>query len=93
MKIQTDGFVVIGELLNNERRPCPICREIPDRVRVELLGPEPSEVPACLSVPDKTLTLLYRLCPRCYEAKPDAWIIRLLVLARVTTIAEDRSRS
>jgi hypothetical protein len=87
MKMQTEGFVALGELPNDERYPCLVCRCVPDVVMVDLFALEPEDVPASVAVPDsKTLAVTYRLCPRCFKTKPDPWKLRLLVLERLTGV-------
>jgi hypothetical protein len=89
MEMQTEGFIAMGDLPNEERYPCLMCRNVPDRVRVDVFVPEPSDIPGSVSLPNsKALVFLYRLCPRCYETKPDAWKIRLLMLERLTAMTE-----
>ena len=89
VKIQTEGFFVIGDLPNDEHYCCLVCRDVPDRVHVDLFVPEPVDIPASIAsrVPN-TLAVPYRLCPRCYRAKPDRWRIRLLVLEKLNAVAE-----
>jgi hypothetical protein len=82
MEFQTDGFVAVGDLPNDEGNPCLVCRCVPDRVWQDLFTPEKGDI--SFSVPDgKTLAVTYRLCPRCAE-KPDPWKIRLLILERLS---------
>ncbi len=90
LKMQADGFVLIGELPNKEHYPCLVCRDIPDHVHVDLFTPEPSDIPASMAsrVGDKTLAITYRLCPRCFKAKLAPWKIRLLLLERVKATVE-----
>lgn len=90
-KMQTDGFVVTGVLLNEEHYPCLVCGEIPDFVHVDLFTPEPSDIPEpfAVRVPNPlTLAIKYRLCAHCYKAKPEPWKMRLLLLARVEGMVE-----
>lgn len=90
MTFQTDGLLVIGELPNEEHYPCLVCREVPDRVYVDLFTPEPSDIPASVAsrVGETTLVVTYRLCPRCHKANPGAWKIRLLLLERLKAMTE-----
>lgn len=84
MKIQTEGFVALGELTNDERYPCLVCKRVPDVVMVDLFVVEPKDVPPPVPLPaSKTLAVTYRLCPRCFTDKPDPWKIRLLILERL----------
>ena len=85
VNLQTDGFVALGEQLNDEHKPCLVCGKIPDSVHVDLFTPEPRDIPASLAsrVGEKTLAITYRLCPRCFNAKPRPWKIRLLLLERM----------
>jgi hypothetical protein len=88
MKIQTEGFIALGELSNEGHYHCLLCRRVPDVVIVDLFVPGPKDVPPCFALPDsKTLVLPYRLCPRCSKAKPDPWRIRLLMLERLNAMA------
>jgi hypothetical protein len=90
MQIQTEGFIALGEMPNDEHYPCLICKRIPDEVIVDLFVPEPKEIPpSSVKLPESTQTLVlpYRLCPRCSQAKPKAWEIRLLMLERLNAIA------
>jgi hypothetical protein len=91
IKMQTDGFVAIGELPNAEHHPCLVCREIPDQVHVDLFTLEPTDIPESIAarVPN-TLAVKYRLCSRCYQARPANWKIRLLLLERLKNMAEVR---
>ena len=87
MKMQTEGFIVLGDLPNDERYSCLICRCVPERVMVDLFVPENQEIPASLPVPDsRELVLPYRLCPKCHETKPGPWKIRLLMLERLNAM-------
>ena len=89
MKMQTEGFFVIGELPNLEHYCCLVCRDVPDRVHVDLFVPEPRDIPESIAsrVP-KTLAVPYRLCPHCYRAKSNRWRIRLLVLEKLNAMME-----
>ena len=90
IKVQNDGFFVVGVLPNEEHYCCLVCRTIPDRVHVDLFVPEPRDIPALIaSRTTNTLAVPYRLCPRCYEAKPAQWQIRLLVLEKLNAIAKE----
>jgi hypothetical protein len=90
LKMQTDGFVVIGMLPNEEHYPCLICGEIPDFVYVDLFTPEPKEIPAAIaSRVANTLAMKYRLCLRCHEAKPLPSKLRQLALERLKALGED----
>ena len=82
MKMQTEGFVALGEMPNDDRYPCLICKQVPDSVVVDLFIPEPKDIPPTMPLPG-TLAVTYRLCPRCHKAKPEPWKIRLLVLERL----------
>ena len=87
MEMQTDGFVVLGDLPNDERFPCLVCKCVPERVMVDFFVPEEKDIPAEAKVPDlKTLALPFRLCPQCHKAKPDQWKIRLLMLERLNAL-------
>ena len=90
LKIQTDGFVVIGILPNEEHYPCLVCGQVPGFVFLDLFTPEPKDIPACTAsrVPN-TLAMKYRLCPRCHAAKPLPSKIRLLVLERLKAMGKD----
>ena len=91
MKIQTDGFIVLGPVPNDERFRCLVCRDIPEYIHQNLYEPKANEIPAALSVPgSKTVVMLYRLCLRCHAAKPDPRKIRLLVLERFAGVANMR---
>ena len=90
MEIQTEGFIVVGELPNDEHYHCLICRQVPDVVMVDVFVPDPKDIPLSIAValPDSgTLVLPYRLCPQCSKPKPDPWKIRLLMLERMADIA------
>jgi hypothetical protein len=88
MKIQTEGFVAVGDLPNHEHYPCLACGHVPDRVMVDLFVPDLEDIPPTFAVPDsKTLAVTYRLCPRCAEHKPAPWKIRLLLLERLNARA------
>jgi hypothetical protein len=85
MKIQTDGFVAVGDLPNDEGNPCLVCRCVPDRVWQDLFLVAPEDVPASVAavVPDsKSLAVTYRLCPGHSKVAP--WRIRLLILERLS---------
>jgi hypothetical protein len=85
MKIQTEGFVALGEMQNDEHHPCLVCGRVPDIVMVDLFAVAPKDVPPSITLPEsKTLAVTYRLCPQCFKAKPDPWRIRLLILARLS---------
>jgi hypothetical protein len=88
--MQTDGFVPIGEMPNEQLLPCLLCKQIPDRVHVNLFGLEANDIPASLvlQVGEKTLAITYRLCPSCYRIKPGVWKIRLLILERLKARVE-----
>lgn len=93
MDTQTEGFIALGELPNDEHYPCLICRRIPDVVMVDLFVPEPNDIPQSLVLrSSKALVLPYRLCPRCSKTKPDPWKIRLLMLERLDILASRSSR-
>ena len=90
MEMQTDGFLVVGELANEGHYHCLVCGQVPDVVMVDVFAPDPKDVPPRIAaaVPDRrTLVLPYRLCPQCSKAKPDPWKIRLLMLERLAYIA------
>lgn len=90
MKIQTDGFVVIGDLPNDEYYACLICRNIPERIHQDLFVPEPEDIPESFPLPaNRGVVVPYRLCPRCYAAKPDSRRIRLLILERLRVVVGD----
>jgi hypothetical protein len=87
MQMQTEGFVALGDLPNDEHYPCLICRKVPERVMVDLFIPEPSDIPSAVQWPtSKTLVMPYRLCPQCHNAKPAPWKIRLLILERLNKL-------
>jgi hypothetical protein len=87
--IQTDGFIVVGELRNEQRYPCLICRCIPEIVMVDLFIPEADEIPSILPLPaTRQLVLPYRLCPKCAESKPPDRKIRLLMLERLNVMVD-----
>jgi hypothetical protein len=87
MEIQTESYIVLGDLPNEERYHCLICGCTPDRVMVDLFVPEPKDIPASVPLPNsKTLVMPYRLCPRCAKAKSAPWRIRLLILERLNVI-------
>jgi len=89
LKIQTDGFVVIGILPNEEHYPCLVCGQVPGFVFLDLFTPEPKDIPASIaSRVSNTLAMKYRLCLRCHEAKPLPSKIRRLVLARLKALGE-----
>lgn len=89
MKIQTEGYIALGDLPNEERYRCLVCGEVADRVWVDLFVPEPSDIPTSLARPDsKTLVLPYRLCLRCHKDRPDARKIRLLMVERLKAMTE-----
>ena len=89
MKVQTEGFIVVGDLPNDERYRCLICGYVPGRVWQDLYIPETGEIPATLSLPiSKTLVMPYRLCPTCSKDEPKPWKIRLLMLARLNEIGK-----
>jgi len=90
LKMQTDGFVVMGELPNDDHIPCLVCGKIPDSVHVDLFTPEPRDVPVSIAsrVGGKTLAITYRICPSCFKAKPRPWKIRLLLLERMKGMVE-----
>ena len=86
--IQTDGYVVVGILKNEDQYSCLICRDIPDMIWQDLFLPEPNEISPSFPVPEsKTLVMPYRLCPQCHDARPGDWKIRLLMLERLNAIA------
>ena len=85
MQIETDGFVVIGDLPNDENYHCLICGRVPDRVFQNLFIPKEEDIPAALNIPN-TLVLPYRLCLPCNKTKPEQWKIRLLVLERLNRL-------
>jgi hypothetical protein len=89
MKIQTEGFLALGDLPNDEHYRCLICRAVPSRVHVNFLVPEQGDIPA-ISAGSRTVILPYRLCPRCHETNPDPWRIRLLLLERLNARPEAR---
>lgn len=90
IRMQTDGFVAIGEMPNDERYPCLVCKQVPQRVHVDLYALDLGDTPTSLAVPvgEKTLAVTYRLCPNCYQTKPGPWKIRLLVLERLKARVE-----
>jgi hypothetical protein len=92
IKSQTDGFVPIGEMSNEERFPCLVCKQVTDRVHVNLFALEANDIPAPLvmKVGKSTLAITYRLCPPCYRAKLGPWKIRLLIIERFKTRLEGR---
>ncbi len=93
IEFQTDGYIVVGELRNEERYRCLICRNVPEVVRVDIFVPQPAEIPPSLRVPEaRTLVMPYRLCPQCHEAKPDFWKIRLLMLERLNALVKRSAR-
>jgi len=87
MKFQTEGFVAVGDMPNDEGNPCLIYRCVPDRVWQDLFLVEPEDVPASVAAampPSKSSTSLavtYRLCPGHVKVAP--WRIRLLILERI----------
>lgn len=85
MKFQTDGFVAVGDLLNEEGNPCLVCRCVPDRVWQDLFLVAPEDIPASVAAamppPTKSLAVTYRLCPGHSKVAP--WRIRLLILERL----------
>jgi hypothetical protein len=88
VNIQTEGFVAVGKLPNDERYPCLVCRCIPDEVLVDLFVPEPKDIPPSFVMPGgKTLAITYRLCPG--HAKVAPWRIRLLMLERLHVLAAE----
>jgi hypothetical protein len=91
VKIQTEGFVVIGVLPNEERYPCLICGDVPEPIWQDLFPVDPGDIPESLPLPAGTnLVVTYRLCPSCHKSKPDPWKIRLLILARLKVAAGSR---
>lgn len=87
MKIQTDGFVAIGGLPNDERYPCLVCKCVPESVIADLFIPDPEDIPSSIPVQDlKTFVMLYRLCPRCAKNRPAPWKLRLLLLERLNIV-------
>jgi hypothetical protein len=88
MKMQTDGFIAVGDLPNDERYPCLVCKCVPERVMTDLFVPESKDIPESVQLPDaRTLVIPYRLCPKCAAAKLDRWKIRLLMLERLNALA------
>jgi hypothetical protein len=86
MKIQTDGFLAVGDLPNDEHVPCLVCRCVPDRVWQDIFCPEPGDIPSSfVAHGSKTLVMTYRLCPG--HAKVAPWRIRLLMLERLNVMA------
>ena len=90
VRVQTDGYVVIGVLPNDEHYRCLVCGCVPDRVHQDLFVPEPGEVPASIAsrADKRQVVVLYRLCPHCYKAKPRPWKIRLLMLEKINAMTE-----
>lgn len=90
VKLQTDGFVVVGVLPNEEHHRCLVCGKIPEDIHVDVFTPNKSDIPPSIAthVSTKTLALTYRLCPSCYKAKPDQWKLRLLLLERLEAMVE-----
>ncbi len=85
MRLQTDGFVPLGELPNDERFHCLICRDVPERIWANLHPLERKDLPKPVAAQaPNDLAVTYRLCPRCQASEPDAWKIRLLILERMT---------
>ncbi len=82
IKLQTDGYLVFGILPNDEHDQCLICGEIPDFVHIDIFTPEPRDIPTCISsrIGEKTFGIKYRLCPRCFKAKPRPSKIRRFLL-------------
>ena len=81
MKFQTEGFVPLGDMSNDEHYPCLMCKQVPERVWVDLFTPEKGDI--SFPVPDaRQLAVTYRLCPQCAK-NPDQWKIRLLILERL----------
>src|SRR5689334_21257786 len=52
MEIQTESYIVLGGLPNEERYHCLICGCTPDRVMVDLFVPEPKDIPASVPLPN-----------------------------------------
>jgi hypothetical protein len=91
IETQTEGFIAVGDLPNDERYRCLLCKCVPERVIVDLFIPAPKDIPAGFPLPDsKTLVLPYRLCPQCSKARPDTWKIRLFMLERLNSLMERR---
>jgi hypothetical protein len=88
--MQTDGFVALGEMPNDQRLPCLVCKKILETIVVQIFVPEPDDIPATLRLPGpKKLVIPYRLCPNCYrDNKPAPWKLRLLILERLNALME-----
>jgi hypothetical protein len=88
MKLQTEGYIPLGDLPNDERYPCLLCRCVPERVMTNVFVPEPKDIPSSVKLADgRTLVMPYRLCPQCFKVKADPWKIRLLMLERLNALA------